>query len=146
MATKTNFKTIIFNQHLGDDSDDLPTFSGMSFVGDQTTLVNFNIENTPIEKGYLLLHLWDLEEQSESIELNGVNVFEGKHTGHQLGSHKASIFLLPIEESILKQGNNTLQIKRDSSKGDNFHIYTVVVNWKEEYRRGLFARIFKLKQ
>ncbi len=146
MAIKTNFETIILNEHLGDDSGDLPTFSGMSFVGDQTTQVNFNIEGTPVEKGYLLVHLWGLDEQTETIEINGINVFDGKYAGHQMGAHKASIFLLPINENILRQGNNTFQIKRDTSNGDNFHVYTVIVNWKEEYRLSLFARVFKLKR
>ena len=145
MAIKTNFETIIFNEHLGDDSGDLPTWTGMSFVGDQTSLASFNIDGTPIEDGYLLIHLWDNQVQTQKIEVNGTNVFEGKHTAHQLGSHKAAIILLPFDRNILKQGNNTFQIKRDTGGGDNFHVYSVVVNWKEEYRSGLFAQIFKLK-
>lgn len=146
MAIKTNFETIILNEHLGDNSGDFPTFSGMSFVGDQTTLANFNIEGIPVEKGYLSIHLWGLDEQTEKIEINGINVFDGEYAGHQLGSYKASIFLLPINENILRQGTNTFQIKRDVGNGDNFHVYTVIVNWKEEYRSSLFSQIFKLKR
>ncbi len=145
MATKANFETIIFNEHLGDDSGDLPAFS-TTFVGDQTSIANFNIERTPVEKGYLLIHLWDNEKQTLMVEINGTNVFQGEYIAHQHGSHKASIFLLPVNANIMRQGNNTLQVKRDPNGSDNFHIYTVIVNWKEEFRTGLFARFFNLKK
>ncbi len=62
MALLANFEKIFFNEHLGDDQGDLPTFSGMTFVGGQSTLANFTIEGTPNGKGYLLIQLWSVQD------------------------------------------------------------------------------------
>jgi len=146
MALLANFENIIFNEHLGDDQGDLATFSGMTFVGDQSKLANFTIEGTPNGKGYLLLYLWSIQTLDHKIEINSINVSNAAELPHQLGSEKIATWIIPIDENVFKKGNNTLQIKRSGS--DNFHIYSVIVNWKEEVnlnnnvRPGFFGRIF----
>jgi hypothetical protein len=146
MTLTANFENIIFNEHLGDDQGDLATFSGMTFVGDQSKLVNFTIEGTPNGKGYLLLYLWSIQDLHHKIEINNINVSNATAFPHQLGSEKNATWIIPIDENVLKKGNNTLQIKR--SGNDNFHVYSVIVNWKEEVdinnntRPGFFGRLF----
>ncbi len=146
MALLANFENIFFNEHLGDDQGDLVTFNGMTFVGDQSKLANFTIERTPIGKGYLLMHLWSVQGIHHKIEINNINISNAAEVPQQSGSQKSAIWIIPIDENVLKKDNNTLQIKR--SGGDNFHIYSVIVNWKEEVnlnntgRPGFFGRLF----
>jgi len=146
MGLVANFENIIFNEHLGDNENDLVTFGGMTFVGDQSKLANFTIEGTPSGNGYLLLYLWSVQDLHHKIELNSINISNAAEFPHQLGSEKNAIWIIPIDENVLKKGNNTLQIKR--SGNDNFHVYSAIVNWKEEVnltnsnRPGFLSRIF----
>lgn len=143
-----NFENITFNEHLGDDRGDLPTFPGLDFVGDNSRLANFNIENPPVDDGYVLLSLWDVQRPSHKIELNGVDIFTTRVFAYQYGSFKSSNWVVPFDSGILRQGNNSLQMLRDTGDGDNFHLYTAIVNWKEEVlfsgnpRLNFFQRIF----
>ena len=146
MALIANFENIFFNEHLGDDQGDLVTFDGMTFVGDQSKLANFNIDGTPKGKGYLLMHLWSVQGIHHKIEINDINISNATEVPQQSGSEKSANWVIPIDHNVLKKGNTTLQVKRIG--GDNFHIYTVIVNWKEELelnnnaRPGFFGRLF----
>ncbi len=144
MALTANFENIIFNEHLGDDQGDLPTFNGMTFVGEQTKLANFTLEGTPKGKGYLLLYLWSIQDLHHKIEINNIDVSNAAEFPHQLGSEKTATWVIPLDENVLKKGDNTLRIKRTGN--DNFHVYNVIVNWKEEVnntpRQGLLGRLF----
>lgn len=147
MSKTANFENLTFNEHLGNNRGDLPSF-GTSFVGDTSRLASFNIENPPIDDGYVLMSLWDVQNNSHKIELNGIDLFASRNFAYQVGSHKTSNWVIPFNSNILRQGNNTLQILRDTSDGDNFHIYTAIVNWKEEVqfsrrpRTNFFQRMF----
>ena len=148
MSKIANFENIIFNEHLGDDRGDLPTFEGLNFVGDSSRLAIFNIENPPVDEGYVLLSLWDVQSPTHIIELNGVDIFTTRIFAYQYGSFKSSNWVIPFNSDILRQGNNSLQMLRDTSGGDNFHLYTAIVNWKEEVRflrnprLNFFQRVF----
>ncbi len=139
MSKIANFENIIFNEHLGNNRGDLPSF-GTNFVGDASRLANFNIEHPPVDSGYVLISLWDVGF-SHKVELNGVDLFASGNFAYQHGKHKTSNWVLPFNSNILRQGSNSLQILRDTSAGDNFHIYTAIVNWKEEVQ---FSRRLRL--
>ena len=149
MALIANIENIIFNEHLGDDEGDLVTFNGMTFVGSQSKLANFTIEGTPNGKGYFLMYLWSVQDLHHKIEINNINISNATEFPHQLGSEKNATWIIPIDDNVLKKGDNTLQIKRSGS--DNFHIYSIIVNWKEEVnlnntvRPGIFGRLFSRK-
>ena len=147
MSKTANFENIIFNEHLGNNRGDLPSF-GTDFVGDTSRLANFNIEHPPIDDGYGLISLWGVNKNSHKVELNGIDLLASGSFAYQVGSHKTSNWLIPFNSNILRQGNNSLQMLRDTSDGDNFHIYTAIVNWKEEVqfsrspRLNFFQRMF----
>jgi hypothetical protein len=148
MSKIANFENIIFNEHLGDRRGDLPNFEGLNFAGDASRLATFNIENPPVDDGYVLLSLWDVQRPSHKIELNGVDIFTTRIYAYQYGSHKSSNWVVPFDSNILRQGSNSLQMLRDTNGGDNFHLYTAIVNWKEEVqfprnpRLNFFQRVF----
>jgi hypothetical protein len=131
MSKIANFENLIFNEHLGDNRGDLPSF-GTNFVGDTSRLASFNIEHSPVDMGYILMSLWGVEKNSHKVELNGINLFASGNFAYQIGRHTTSNWVIPFNSNILRQGNNSLQLLRDTNGGDNFHLYTAIVNWKEE--------------
>jgi len=147
MSKIANFENIIFNEHLGNNRDDLPSF-GTEFVGDTSRLASFTIENPPVDNGYMLISLWGVDENAHKVELNGVNLLASGNFAYQIGRHKTSNWVVPFDAGILRQGNNTFQMKRSTIDGDNFHLYTAIVHWKEEVqfskrpRANVFQRVF----
>ena len=145
MSKIANFENIIFNEHLGNNRGDLPSF-GTNFVGDASRLESFDIEHPPVDEGYVLISLWGVDRNTHKVELNGVNLLASGNFAYQVGSHKTSNWVIPFNSNILRQGNNSLQILRDTGDGDNFHVYTAIVNWKEEVqfprRLNFFQRMF----
>ena len=145
MSKIANFETIIFNEHLGNNRGDLPHFE-TNFVGDASRLANFNIENPPVDGGYVLLSLWDVQNSAHKVELNGIDIFTTRVRGNQRGKHKSANWIIPFNANILRQGNNSLQVLRNVNDGDNFHLYTAVVNWKEEIRFSLKPKANVIQQ
>ncbi len=147
MSKIANFENIIFNEHLGNNRGDIPSF-GTDFVGDASRLANFNIENPPVDNGYILISLWDVQRVSHKVELNGIDLFASQNFAYQVASNNVSNWVIPFNSNIIRQGNNSLQILRNTGEGDNFHIYTAIVHWKEEVqfsrspRLNFFQRMF----
>ena len=147
MAKIGNFENLIINEHLGNNSGDLPHF-GTSFVGDASRIVTFDIENPPVDMGYILLSLWGVHVTTHKVEINGVNLMASGNFAYQTAEHKTSNWVVPFNSNILRQGNNTFQLLRNTGGGDNFHLYTAIVHWKEEVdlsrspRLNIFQRVF----
>ena len=123
---KANFAVIKFNEHLGDKVGDLNTT--LTFVGNQSTVREFDIPGTPIDSGYVVTQVADVETNNHEIRINGVNL-----PGVDIpptGSRIRRDFLDVIEPDMLREGRNTIQIVR-ASGGDNFVVWSVVVHWLE---------------
>lgn len=57
-----------FGEHLGDNAGDLNA-PWAAFMGNQTTVRNFYIDNQPIGEAYLILQLFDVHSSCTLIEL-----------------------------------------------------------------------------
>ena len=122
-----NFMVLTFDQHLGDDVSDLDA-PGFAFVGNQTSVLNFNIAGVPIGAGYLIIQTLDVQNQGHRIVINGADL-----PGQDLvrtQENRWQDVMDAIPEGILRQGNNTIQIFR-ASGGDNILIGKAVLHWKE---------------
>ena len=136
MALRANFEIIKFNEHLGDNENDLPAFQTV-FVGNQTTLYNFNIEQEPVGQGYLTIQTFDVNRSVHIIQINGTELPGDPDLPDQPDFSIVS-WTTPIGLDVLRAGNNTIRILRGSG-GDNFHVYSVIINWKEETNTGLLG-------
>ena len=142
---RANFEVITFDEHLGDDVGDFPPLL-TTFVGDQTTLRNFSIDQTPVGQGYLTIQTFGVNDFAHTIEINGTELAGHPDLIAHGGTHTFGSWTRPIGLSVLRAGNNTIRIVR-ASGGDNFHVFSVVVNWREETntsRLGLFAFVRQL--
>ncbi len=131
-----NFTTIYIRKHLGDNKDDISNDQGFEFVGDQTSIFNFNIEQNPVGEGYFLINAYGVQDKWHSFSING-NPFRsaGLFPGGKAENWITSFTIIPAE--ILVQGNNTFQVIRESG-GDNFLVDDVVINWREESNTSRF--------
>ena len=110
MSKIANFENIIFNEHLGNNRGDLPSF-GTNFVGDASRLANFNIEHPPVDSGYVLISLWDVGF-SHKVELNGVDLFASGNFAYQHGKHKTSNWVLQaIKNGLIMRRDMRQDIK-----------------------------------
>jgi hypothetical protein len=126
MPVGSDFTIIPFSEHLGPNESDLEA-SWATFVGNQTSVKTFNIDNPPQGEAYLLIQTLHVGVFSHRIFINGVGL-----NGYNLPAHEGwSTWMVPIQEGVLLHGANTLQIMRDDGSDDSFVVGNVVVHWRE---------------
>ena len=136
MPSCSNFVVITFWEHLGNKRGDLSTSA--TWVGDQTTIRNFNIEGVPEGDGYVLIQAYNIHDPTHRVLINGQNL-----GGRDIPKDTSwQTWMDRIEPGKLRQGNNTIQIVRDTSTGDNFIIKSVAIHWTESYRFGPLPRYY----
>lgn len=126
--TKRGYFTIRrFKEHLGDKQADLPG-TGFQFVGNKSSVKQFEVEGSPTG-GYLLMQVDDINDSNHNVLINGKNIPGSKDI---LGEpQRWETWMESIPSGFLKKGNNTLQIVRDTSVGDNFLVADVAIHWRE---------------
>jgi hypothetical protein len=126
MPVGSDFTIIQFTEHLGANEADLPA-SWATFVGNQTSVKTFNIDNPPQGEAYLLIQTLHVGAFSHRIFINGVGL-----NGYNLPQHEGwSTWMVVIQDGVLVHGANTLQVVRDEETNDNFVVGHVVVHWRE---------------
>ncbi len=126
MPVGSDFNIIQFSEHLGANKADLDA-SWATFVGNQTSVKNFNIDNPPQGEGYLLIQTLNVGVFSHRIFINGFGL-----NGYNLPQHAGwTIWMVTIQDGVLLHGANSLQIMRDEASKDSFVVGHVVVHWRE---------------
>ena len=135
--SKSNFVTINFSVHLGDDISDLPEAAAFTFVGNQTSIKSFEIDRDPIDEGYLIVQVYDVQNTGHRILINGTNLPDQDIVRTTARRWQDVMDVIP--SGILRRGTNTLQIQR-AGGGDNILIGSVVIHWREP--EGLFFQVW----
>jgi hypothetical protein len=126
MPVGSDFTMIHFGEHLGPNEANLQVPWAV-FVGNQTSLKTFNVDNPPAGEAYLLIQTLHVGVFSHRIYINGIEL-----NGYQIPQHDGwATWLVGIAEGVLLHGSNTLQILRDANTGDSFVVGQVVVHWRE---------------
>lgn len=125
---KASFAVVVFNEHLGDNAGDLPA-PAFTFVGNQTSVKNFNVPGVPTDTAYLIIQVFDVQNMGHRIQINGADL-----PGVDIvrtRAHEWQDVLDVVPAGVLRQGNNTAQIRR-ASGGDNILVASAVIQWKEQ--------------
>lgn len=126
MPVGSDFTTIYFGEHLGPNETDLQA-SWATFVGNQTSVKTFNVDNPPANEAYMLIQTLHVGVFSHQILINGVEL-----SGYQIPEHRGwSTWMVGLGEGLLKHGANTIQIIRDKRSNDSFVVGHVVIHWRE---------------
>lgn len=124
---RADFAIVHFMEHLGDKEGDLKV-PGATWVGDKTGVRNFYIAGIPTGEGYLIGQFFDVHSPRHRIVING-NDLPGVDIATDIGHWQT--WMDVINKGILRQGNNTLQVVRDTTTADNFVVGSIVVHWRE---------------
>ncbi len=125
MATQSDFAVVRVDAHFGDTASDIST--SLPFVGSLKN-VNFTIDGAPTD-GYILINSFDVDDKAHQVQINGKDLPGGDLVQHS-GADRWQTRMRSIPGGILKQGLNTLTIKRHAGE-DNFLIAETVVHWRE---------------
>ena len=125
---KVNFSVVVFNEHLGDDAG---TFNvpGITFVGNQTSIKNFSVPGVPTDVGYLIIQVFDVQNQGHRIQVNGRDLPSADIVRTRENEWQDVMDLIPA--GFLRQGDNRIRIQR-ASGGDDIVVGAAVIHWKEQ--------------
>ena len=124
---KANFSVVVFNEHLGDDAGAFtPAFT---FVGNQTSEKNFNVPGVPTDDGYLIIQVFDVQNQGHRIQINGRDLPNVDIVRTRENEWQDVMDTFPA--GVLRQGNNRIRILR-ASGGDDIIVGAAVIHWKEQ--------------
>ncbi|MBI4850805.1 MAG: hypothetical protein HY819_03155 [Acidobacteria bacterium] len=120
----TEFTQIKCWQHLGDNSADVVTDA--IFVGDQSTLMTFNINQTPLasERPLFFIELLRYGNSTPIVKLNGSSINAPMNNVGVSGAWE--VWMIRDDTVNLNKGANTIQIFRQPGT-DDFVVGNIVV-------------------
>lgn len=126
MTIRSDFTIVHFSEQLGENHADL-NVPWATFVGNQTSVHEFVIDNKPVHAAYMLVQLLAVGIAFHRVVVNNITL-----EGPSLPRHPSwQTWMVVIKPNILRQGINTLQFKRDARSDDSFVVGDVVINWRE---------------
>jgi hypothetical protein len=121
---KGNFAVVIFNEHLGEPQEWWP--AGYTAVGNKTSIKKFKVPGLPVDTGYLITKVYDVQSTDHRIMINGINVAAIDAT--QSLSWQDGVDVIPM--GILKHGDNTVQIIKANGEA-SLRVKHMIIHWKE---------------
>lgn len=126
MATyRANYALVTVLEQFGPAADALDV-PWADYAGDESSVYEFVVPDD-VTEAYVEVQAYDVGSFDHEIVLNGDPL-----TGFDLPPAEGwQYWMDAITETGLRGGENTLQIRRDTSSTDAFAVGNVVVNWKE---------------
>jgi hypothetical protein len=130
MSLHTDYALVTVLEHLGEDPDAL-NIEWAEFAGDASTLQTFDVTTTKPLDAYFEIQLYDVGTFGHEVLVNGEPL-----TGFDLPpSDGWQLWMDTVTGAMLQQGENTVQVVRDSESDDEFAIGNVIVHWRSESSR-----------
>ena len=123
----SDFSVVQFNEELGNNQADAPNFAGVPFVGQQTSVKEFNIASTTGE-GYMQLSVAGMQDPNAQVFVNGTEL-PGQNFDPIISTNSFVTSLVHIHAG-LKSGKNTIQFKSAPGNIDNWVINHAVIHWQ----------------
>jgi hypothetical protein len=130
----SNFVIVPVHQHLGDNKSDISA-QGYPYRGDVSDRYTFTINTTPVGQGYLLAQVFGSSFQGHLITINGQNVTDFNGNFGATGQRNWGTLAAIVDDTVLKQGANTIQIQRNADSTDNFLVDNIIINWQQQQQQ-----------
>lgn len=123
---RANYATIYMGVQLSPEGRELG-LDWAAFVGDETDTYEFSVPTAEPAEGLLGVQAFDVGEYGHEIYVNGTPL-----AGFDIPpSDGWQYWVDTITGADLREGTNTLRIRRDADTGDSFAVGNVFVHWKE---------------
>jgi hypothetical protein len=130
-----SFAIVSFQEHLGPQASPNFIAQGTTFVGDQSSVKDFQVAGRPQGPGYLIVQTAGVGVLGIGIQIliNGQPIRSDPNEVELPAEADTKNFqtTLQVFGALLQHGTNTLQFKR-LPNGSEFVVNNVVVNWMEE--------------
>jgi len=126
MSHRANYARVPVQQQVGPSADALDV-PWAEFSGDSTDRISFEIPTDDPADPYVEMQVYDVSEFSHEIYVNGEAL-----TGFDIAPGEGwQYWMDTIGAGHLREGDNTIQFRRDTATDDAFVVGTAVVHWKE---------------
>ncbi|MFC7026698.1 hypothetical protein ACFQJ5_02380 [Halomicroarcula sp. GCM10025324] len=126
MPHRANYARCTFQQHLGPtvDSLDVPW---AEFTGDETDVRTFEVPTADPRDPYVEMQVFDVGDYGHEILVNGASL-----SGFDIATaDRWQYWMDTLEADHLREGENTLQFRRNAAGDDAFVVGTAIVHWRE---------------
>ncbi|MDG5778809.1 hypothetical protein VB773_04555 [Haloarculaceae archaeon H-GB2-1] len=123
---RANYALVTVQEHLGPNDEylDLPW---AEYVGNKTSRFEFTVPTADASDAYVELQAYDVGEYGHELLVNDTEL-----TGFDLPPANGwQYWMDPVTGVELREGTNTVQIRRDQSTTDSLAIGTLTVHWRE---------------
>jgi len=125
-AYRANYAMVSLQEHLGPDREALDV-PWATFSRDKTDVHTFEVPTDDPVEPYVQMQVYDVESYDHELLVNGTAL-----SGFDMpAEHGWQYWMDTITDGRLREGENTLQFRRDTDTDDSFVVGTLTVNWKE---------------
>jgi hypothetical protein len=126
VSERANYATVEVGAELGPEQFKLD-LDWTRDAGDATALHEFEVPTADPREAYVGIQAFDVEFYGHEVELNGDPL-----GGFDIPPGEGwQYWVDTVSGADLRQGTNTLRVRRDRTTMDRFAIGTVTVHWKE---------------
>jgi len=123
---RANYAMVSLQEQLGEDRDDLDV-PWATFAGDETDVHTFEVTTDEPVEPYVEMQVYDVGSYDHELLINGEAL-----SGFDVPTgHGWQYWMDTVTTARLREGENTLQFRRDTESDDSFVVGTLTVNWKE---------------
>jgi hypothetical protein len=126
MERRANYAMVYAGARLGPTEGTLDV-AGTEFVGDETPAYEFRVPTAEAVDAYVALQVYDVEEYGHEILVNDETL-----SGFDIPPDDGwQYWMDSFADAELREGTNTVAVRRDVDSLDSFAVGNLTVHWRE---------------
>lgn len=123
---RANYAMVSLQEQLGPDREALDV-PWATFSADESDVHTFEVPTDDPVEPYVQMQVYDVGSYDHELQINGQAL-----SGFDLPMGQGwQYWMDTVTAARLREGENTLQFRRDTDSEDSFVVGTLTVNWKE---------------
>ncbi|WP_336001014.1 DUF7383 domain-containing protein [Halorientalis halophila] len=123
---RADYRLLNVREHLGEKPEALDV-PWAEFAGDESTTQTFRVPTDDVIDPYLELQVYGVDAYGHDVVINDQSL-----SGFDLPPCEGwQYWMVRVSVPALRQGENSLCVRRDPDTHDEFVVGTVTVNWRE---------------
>lgn len=126
MSRHANYALVTFGEHLGGNEDALQV-PWAEFVGDESSELSFTVPSDDAGDAFVLVQAYDVGAFGHEILINGESL-----SGFDIPPAEGwQAWMDAVTGTELREGENTVKVRRDPESRDDFVVGACTVNWTQ---------------